>query len=705
MSDDPYVRVREAFLEEGPDQVDRLQAALLRLEADRGRVQEFDEAFRMLHNLKGSAGGVGYPALAACAHEVETYLGRVQGRGAPVATADLDALFAAADALTAHLDVAVAAGPEGGEPQGASVERMEAWRPADQGAGLAPGQTGEVPTQAGAGSPPAEAAAGSASLPPRLADLDPDLALARVEYKPSTPMVSMRALLASKAVLGHAEVVATEPPDDSLAALEAQDPPVFWLALRPKLEGDEGREAAAKALTSPEVQQVTWVERPAASPAPEVEAPPPPGAGGEAAPPGSTKAEPSAEAAAPRAAKPPRESERLRVRSERIDALLHLAGELRMAREALEATLREVDRVQPLPRRLRHQLDEGLERQDRLLRRLTEDVLATRMVPIGRLFRRFPRMVRDLARKLGREVRFETDGDHTELDAKLVDRIADPVVHLLRNAVDHGLETPEVRQAAGKERAGTIRLVAYNEGQSVRVEVEDDGRGVDLEAVRRRAIQRGIIDDARAQRLDEEGVLALLTRSGFSTRDEVSSISGRGVGLDVVREVVEELNGELYIERLPEAGTRMSLRFPLTLAMTDALLVRDRRQTYALPVAHVEEVVREEDVTRAAVPGRGEAVTLRERSMPLYDLGALLGQPGDGSAGRFVVVVRAGSREVAVQVDELLGEAELVVKPLAPHMPEVAGVAGATFAGDGRVVLILDLPGALRRRGRGGGPV
>jgi len=303
-------------------------------------------------------------------------------------------------------------------------------------------------------------------------------------------------------------------------------------------------------------------------------------------------------------------------------------------------------------------------------------------------------MVRDLGRRLGKRARLHIEGEGTQLDALLVERLADPIAHLLRNALDHGIEFPEVREAAGKAPQGELWLRASSEGATVLLEVEDDGAGLDLPGIRARAAARGA--SPPGEEPDPVRLAELLAAPGFTTREVVSEVSGRGVGLDVVRRAAEDLSGELRVEPRPTGGTRFTLRFPLTRAMTSALLVGTRGQVYGLPLNHVVEVLRREEVEATERPGRAPAVEHDGRAYELVQLAELLEAP-EGPAGPFLVLVRVGSHELALGVEALLEEASLVVQPLTPHLPEVPGVAGAAARNDGRVVLVLDVAGVARR--------
>jgi len=310
------------------------------------------------------------------------------------------------------------------------------------------------------------------------------------------------------------------------------------------------------------------------------------------------------------------------------------------------------------------------------------------MQPVGRLFQRFPRIVRDLARQLGKDIELIQEGEDTDLDRSLVEALADPLVHLLRNAVDHGLETPVEREQAGKSRKGTVRLAASQRGERIVISVSDDGRGMDPEVLRRKALEKGVIDAAQAARLSEVECYELIFRPGFSTAATISDISGRGVGMDVVKTRVAELGGTLQVRSRLGHGSTLELTVPLTLAILRVLMVRVGDRLFALPLGNVSEVFELGPVQNQALDGRRVAAH-RGRALMLGDLAGWAGI--DGAAGGHVVVLHVGHLHLGCLVHEVIGREDVMVKPLGPLFEGVPGVAGATVTGDGRLALVLDL--------------
>jgi two-component system chemotaxis sensor kinase CheA len=390
----------------------------------------------------------------------------------------------------------------------------------------------------------------------------------------------------------------------------------------------------------------------------------------------------------------------LRVDAEKIDSVLNLVGELILAKSMLHQALLEFGQRFPKDP-LRGKFSDAMAFQARVLNDLQHSVMKIRMVPVDQLFRRFPRIVRDVARQCGKDVELTVKGGQTDLDKSILDAIAEPLTHLVRNAVGHGIETAEDRVRAGKRPQGTMRLAAYHQGNQVVIEVSDDGAGIDPEKVRQRALSQGLLKPDQATRLTEAETLELILRPGFSTAAEITEISGRGVGLDVVQSVLGRLKGSVQIETTLGKGTTFRLRLPLTLAIIRALLFRVEQRLYALPLNAVAEIARtfEENIHRVE---HYDVLQLRDDVLPLLRLGA---EPPSGpDAARrkvFVLVINNGDRKFGLIVDEMDGEEELVIKALDDQSITTDLVSGASILGDGRVVLILNMIALMERFTRG----
>ncbi|MCI0508061.1 MAG: chemotaxis protein CheA [Gammaproteobacteria bacterium] len=379
----------------------------------------------------------------------------------------------------------------------------------------------------------------------------------------------------------------------------------------------------------------------------------------------------------------------VRVDTKRLDDIMNLVGELVLVRNrmtSLEGLLQneEVSKV--------------VSNLDIVTADLQTAVMKTRMQPIKKVFGRFPRVVRDLARSLKKEVSLELQGEDTDLDKNLVEALADPLVHLVRNAVDHGIEPPDERVANGKPRKGTVILTAEQEGDHILLTIEDDGKGMDADRIRKTAVQKGLMDEEAAARLDDKECYALTFQPGFSTKEEISNVSGRGVGMDVVKTRIEQLNGSVSVDSRKGHGSKIIIKVPLTLAIMPTLMVMVAKQIFALPLASVNEIFHL-DLTKTNVVDGQLVVMVRKKALPLFYLRHWLIKGAAGTdlpeAGH-VVVVSMGVQRIGFVVDQLIGQEEVVIKPLGAILHGMKGLAGATITGDGRISLILDIPGLMQ---------
>jgi len=379
----------------------------------------------------------------------------------------------------------------------------------------------------------------------------------------------------------------------------------------------------------------------------------------------------------------------VRVDTKRLDDIMNLVGELVLVRNRL-ATLRA--RVND------EQVSKAVSNLDVVTADLQAAVMKTRMQPIKKVFGRFPRVVRDMARSMNKEINLELRGEETDLDKNLVEALADPLVHLVRNAVDHGIEMPEVRERQGKPRAGQVVLAAEQEGDHILLTIADDGAGMDPELLRRKVVEKGLMDPDAAARLSDQDAYALIFMAGFSTKTEVSDVSGRGVGMDVVKTKIAQLNGRVEIDSELGRGSTLRITVPLTLAILPTLMVVLGDHRFALPLANVSEIF-DLDLSQSHVVDDQEVIMVRNHALPLYYLRAWLGQgaaaPEPGET-QHVVVVFAGNRRVGFVVDRLIGQEEVVIKPLGSYLRGLPGFAGATITGDGGIALILDVSSLLR---------
>lgn len=400
-----------------------------------------------------------------------------------------------------------------------------------------------------------------------------------------------------------------------------------------------------------------------------------------------TKAAPKTAAAKPKDA--PVAEVTVRVDTQRLDDIMNMVGELVLVRNRL---------VRLGNSSSDEALGKAVANLDVVTADLQTSVMKTRMQPIKKVFGRFPRVVRDLARSLKKEIGLELVGEDTDLDKNLVEALADPLVHLVRNSVDHGIESPDEREKNGKSRAGKVILAAEQEGDHILLSITDDGAGMDADKLRSIAVNKGLMDDDAAQRLSDNEAFNLIFAPGFSTKTEISDVSGRGVGMDVVKTKITQLNGSIQIKSTMGKGTRITIKVPLTLAIMPTLMIMLDQQTFALPLVSVNEIFHM-DLTQSNIVDGQECVTIRDKAVPLFHLKRWLinsKEPYANPEEAHVVIVSVGTRRVGFVVDQLIGQEEVVIKPLGKMLNGTPGMAGATITGDGTIALILDVPSMLK---------
>jgi len=393
-----------------------------------------------------------------------------------------------------------------------------------------------------------------------------------------------------------------------------------------------------------------------------------------------------------KAAAPSEAETTVRVDTARLDEIMNMVGELVLVRNRLvRLGLNSGDEA----------MSKAVSNLDVVTADLQTAVMKTRMQPIKKVFGRFPRLVRDLARSLKKEINLELVGEETDLDKNLVEALADPLVHLVRNAVDHGIETPEEREAAGKSRGGKVVLSAEQEGDHILLSISDDGKGMDADVLRAKAVEKGLLDKDAADRLNEFECYNLIFAPGFSTKTEISDVSGRGVGMDVVKTKISQLNGTVNVFSVKGQGSKIVIKVPLTLAIMPTLMVMLGNQAFAFPLVNVNEIFHL-DLSRTNVVDGQEVVIVRDKALPLFYLkrwlvrSAAHEEQGEGH----VVILTVGSQRIGFVVDQLVGQEEVVIKPLGKMLQGTPGMSGATITGDGRIALILDVPSMLKRYAR-----
>ena len=628
--------------------IDEALAVLADGSADGGQHDAIDALFRATHTIKGMAGAMGYASVEQLSHAYETLLAAVRESALPADSTLVTLCYEAADALAQHVDDAV----DGNADRPVSIsllERLASMADSiDSDRGHRTTATWRVPSMDddAADAPDDEPAHPDGPIPTTTIEWVVTTDTARGERRgrvivvalaPDAPLKSVRAQIALARLEALGTVQGTEPPLQTVSDLFDGE----FTIVMDTASTDAELEAAVR--SAGDVARVV-VRDPVAR----------------------------------RATKDV--LRHVRIDLKRLDALLDLMGELVITRDRLLAVA-EVNGDRTVMA--------TAQETSRLISALQEQILQARMVPVGQVFDRFPRMVRDVARDLGKEVSFTMEGRDIALDRSMLDAIGDPIVHLLRNAMDHGIESAAQRTAAGKPDVGRLVLRAVRDRAAIVIAVEDDGRGVDRARVLARAIADGRVE-RHVTSLTDDDLIKLLSQPGFSTAESVTAVSGRGVGIDVVANRVRALGGSMDIETVPGRGTIFSLRLPVTLAIVRALLVQVADRTYAVPSAHVMEAVEFDEAARLTLRGR-EAVSLRDEVLPLVRLRQVFGEPVTHDVDAQLLVVDAGGRRFACTVDALLGQQDIVVKTFDAVVGATALFSGATILGDGSPALIVDV--------------
>ena len=630
------------FLAETREHLEQLNLAIVRLEKNPKDPPTVDEIFRIAHSLKGMSATMGFANIAELTHAMEDVFELLRQRSTGLKTEAIDTVFACLDALSQAVESIESDGQEALDPE-PLVKRLRSL--------VRPRTREQELSRVGSVRPDAAALDAAEAAGARILHV-------RVKLNDDTLMPAVRAHMVLAALTEHGEVVSSNPAPDGLELFDGRQIDA-WIAT------DHDQDSVSQAAAG--VSEVATVEIAELDPSQVAAAPDEPQAAA------TTAQQPAASTGAHKATRT------VRVDAGRLDSLMHLMGELVIHRTAVDALTAGLD-VPGL-----HQAIQDLTRSSQALQAM---VMQVRMIPVDIVFLRFPRLVRDLASKTGKEVKLELLGADTELDRTVVDAIGDPLVHLVRNAVDHGLESAEDREASGKPRHGTISLVASQAGGSVIIEVRDDGRGINPAAIGRKAASLGLIDAQAAADIDVRTAIELLFAPGFTTSEVTSDISGRGVGMDAVRAKIRQLGGEVLIDSEPGVGTAAQIRLPLTLAIVSALQVEVAGAPFAFPIDRIERTLRLSDGTVRSVAGR-RMLMLDDDVLPLVDASEMYRRTAT-ALPQFAVIIRAQDRRLAVAVDDLVGQRELVTRPLPPIVADEQPVSGGATLADGRIALIVD---------------
>jgi len=665
------------FLEESREHLQTLNRCLLDLENDPSDLSVLDEIFRSAHTIKGMSATMGFTTVAELTHEMENVLDLLRKGQLKADHSIIDTVFKCVDTLE-QLVESIASGDENGLDIKPLIAKLKA---------IASGESVAEAVQ------PVEPVAGNnvvldetelevakKAKAKGLQTVGVDIAL-----REGCLLKSARAYMAMSALEELGDVIKSTPPVEDL---EKEN---FGLSFQVILVTDAEADKIQQMVLG--ISEIETVE---VRPCDLTEAQPEPAA--------QIAAIPAREAAQPNPAvkalveekkeksvavpahadKKLKGGQSVRVDIDKLDNLLNLVGELVINKTRLEQiglTHRLTDLV------------ETIEQMDRVTTDLQAVVMKVRMVPVGQVFNRFPRMVRDLSRDLNKEVNLIIQGEETELDRTVIDEIGDPLVHLLRNAIDHGIEQPEARQAKGKDPIGEIRLIARHEGNNVIIMVEDDGNGINPDALKQKVVSKGLLSQAEVDKMDNNEAVRLVFLPGFSTAEVVTDVSGRGVGMDAVKNKIESLGGMVDVETKVNEGSRFKIRLPLTLAIIQALLVKVSEEIYAIPLGSIDSTINITPSDIKTIQNK-EVILLRGQIIPIVRLNDRLNIPtsaGEEPEELFVVIVHMGDQRAGIIVDNLIGQQEIVIKSLGKLLAGIKIIAGATILGNGQVALILDV--------------
>ncbi|PID43305.1 MAG: chemotaxis protein CheA [Gammaproteobacteria bacterium] len=701
----------QVFFEESLEGLDVMESALLNLSVNEVDPETINEVFRSAHSIKGGAGTFGFTSVAGFAHVMETLLDQIRSDDIALAGSHVELLLQSVDCMRAMIQSLTA----GKQPETANADLLKR-------------QFEQIVTGTGTSQESQEKKVSGEVGPVVRGSPDRAVKKWRIFFKPDTgilktgnePLRMFRELqeMGPVSVMAQVENV---PPIGSI------DPESCYLSWLIELEADVDRSAiedvfewvideselnidrvenrsssgfgtcgqpddserpveAAISVAPTPVTLPSSLVPPLSTPIPPLSTPVPPSLPDKV---------PVRSAQSPEmVARPKRqEASSIRVGIDKIDSLINLVGELVITQSMLSELGRDFE-IDKLPVLL-----EGLEQLSQHTRELQESMMSIRMLPISFTFSRFPRLVHDLSRKTGKKIELKLSGEQTELDKTVMEKIGDPIVHLVRNSLDHGIETPDERIAAGKDETGTITLNAYHRGGSVVIQIIDDGRGLDRDKILARAIEKGMVNEEDA--LTDDQVCELIFQPGFSTTERITHISGRGVGMDVVRRNIQELNGSVEVESEPGCGCVFTIRLPLTLAILDGQLIRVSCHTYVLPlIAIIESVSRGMAIVQSVADGH-DVLKMHEEYVPIVRLDDVLNvEPKQQETeDSLLVVVEGDNMKVALLVDDLLAQQQVVIKSLEENYKRVEGVFGATILGNGSVAFILDISGLIRLAG------
>ena len=679
----------DMFLDESKEHLQSLNDGLLGLEDNAEDLSILNEIFRNAHTLKGMSATMGYNKIAELTHEMEDVLDMLRKEQLKVTEDIIDTLFKCLDSLEQMIDNVANGDPEDLIDVSALVAKLSGILRGEVG------QTQEAPLEQK--DTQAAQAAQAEEDTPTLTDIEKNLIAEaekrhmrglylKVTLAETCLLKSARSYMVMNALEEISEVIRTIPPAEDLEQENFERS--FEVIL---LTAEEEKAVQEAVLGISEIDSATThiinFSAPAPAPTP---APPAPAPAPKTPPPAPAPPPPQPKSSAPANKQPAAQNQQkkshagqsVRVDIDKLDTLMNLMGELVINKVRLE----QIGQTHRLS-----ELTETLEQMDRVTTDLQNIVMKVRMVPVSQVFNRFPRMVRDVTKELNKEINLTIEGEETELDRTVIDEIGDPIMHLLRNSLDHGIEMPDEREAKGKNRVGEVGLIARHEGNNVVIMVTDDGKGIDPNVIRRKALEKGLFSQDELDQMDDPDAVRIIFLPGFSTADKISDISGRGVGMDVVKSKIESLSGQVDVETHVNEGSVFKIKLPLTLAIIQAMLVQVQDEMYAIPLASIDSTLSVQPSDIRTVQSN-EVIVLRGEIIPIIRIEQTLFVPHlHDSLELFVVVVHAGDSKAGIVVDKLIGQQEIVIKTLGNLFMGLKMFSGATVLGDGTVALILDV--------------
>ncbi|MEN6565658.1 MAG: chemotaxis protein CheA [Veillonellales bacterium] len=667
------------FLEESREHLQALNRSILDLENDPGNLSVLDEIFRSAHTIKGMSATMGFNTIAELTHEMENVLDLLRKGELEAGHDIIDTIFKCVDTLEQLIESVA-----NGEDSAADIQPLlNKLRLLSKTEEAKPSHQTVVKKEEVAGTSKLTLTEEELSLMETAKGQGLATYEVKINLREGCLLKSARAYMVMNALDELGEVIRSIPPVEDLEKENFDFS--FQAILITASEPDKVRQTI---LSISEIEEVTVLSlqstetsRPETLSEQKVEAKAAVKAENEQhTPEHNTNHRPAVHNGTEKRLKG---GQSVRVDIDKLDSLLNLVGELvinktRLAQIGLTHRLTD--------------LVETIEQMDRVTTDLQSVVMKVRMVPVGQVFNRFPRMIRDLSRELNKEVNFIMQGEETELDRTVIDEIGDPLVHLLRNAIDHGVEHPEERQAQGKDPVGEIRLIARHEGNNVIIMVEDDGKGINPDIIKKKAVEKELISQADADKMDTNEAVRLVFLPGFSTSEVVTDVSGRGVGMDVVKNKIESLGGMVDVETKINGGSRFKIRLPLTLAIIQALLIKVSKEIYAIPLGSIDSTINITTDDIKTIQNQ-EVILLRGQIIPIIRLANVLNikESGQQQEELFVVIVHMGESKAGIIVDNLIGQQEIVIKTLGKLLAGIKIIAGATILGNGQVALILDI--------------